>query len=144
MLPEAADMDVAEDASMLRKRTGRLAALLQRSAASSVCIISHKGYLRELERGPLGRPAASEFSNCEVRIYDIVLSDDGEMSATLRFCRGEPPSSLSITAAPCVVSAAENSMAHVSQVYDDLLPPCCTIPKVLTPSKLPAKEVCCF
>ena len=36
--------------------------LLQGTDADSVCIVTHKGFLRELERGPLGQPEASEFS----------------------------------------------------------------------------------
>ena len=33
----------------------------------------HKGYLRELERGPLGHSDAELFKNCELRVYRLIL-----------------------------------------------------------------------
>lgn len=36
-----------------------------------VAVVSHKGYLRELERGPLQQPDAKEFANCEIRVYRV-------------------------------------------------------------------------
>lgn len=33
----------------------------------------HKGYLRELERGPLGYSDAQLFKNCELRVYRLIL-----------------------------------------------------------------------
>jgi len=80
---------VVEDVAMLRRRTAHLVDVLQACSEESICLITHKGYLRELERGPLGRPEATEFSNCEVRIYDIILPGDGTMVASLRHCNGE-------------------------------------------------------
>jgi len=82
---------VVEDVAMLRRRTGQLAAVLRGSSAETICIITHKGYLRELERGPLGRPDATEFTNCEVRVYDVELPIDGTMVASLQYCQGETP-----------------------------------------------------
>ena len=41
---------------------------------SGFCSITgHKGYLRELERGPLGHSDAELFQNCELRVYRLVL-----------------------------------------------------------------------
>ncbi|CAJ1442477.1 unnamed protein product [Effrenium voratum] len=58
-----------EDKSELRCRTALLEALLREQADSSLAVVTHKGYLRELERGPLQNPEAKEFGNCEVRVY---------------------------------------------------------------------------
>lgn len=73
-----------EEKFMLRKRTAGLGKLLQGTDADSVCIVTHKGFLRELERGPLGQPQASEFSNCEVRVYDVCVCDGEILRAELR------------------------------------------------------------
>lgn len=78
-----------EDAPALRRRTEQLAALLHARPEECVCVVGHKGYLRELERGPLGRPGAEEFGTCEVRVYDVFLPGDGTMVAMLRYCKGE-------------------------------------------------------
>lgn len=49
--------------------------LLQGTDADSVCIVTHKGFLRELERGPLGQPEASEFSTyADFRHFQSVVS----------------------------------------------------------------------
>mmetsp|Transcript_2586 Transcript_2586/g.6219 ORF Transcript_2586/g.6219 Transcript_2586/m.6219 type:complete len:300 (-) Transcript_2586:56-955(-) len=68
-----------EEKPMLRKRTAGLGRLLQDASAESVCLVTHKAFLRELERGPFGRPAASEFGNCEVRVYDVLINADGDI-----------------------------------------------------------------
>lgn len=78
-----------EDAPALRRRTEQLIDELRDRPEESVCVIGHKGYLRELERGPLGRPAAKEFDTCEVRVYDVLLNGDGTMVAMLRYCKEE-------------------------------------------------------
>mmetsp|Transcript_8259 Transcript_8259/g.23667 ORF Transcript_8259/g.23667 Transcript_8259/m.23667 type:complete len:326 (-) Transcript_8259:106-1083(-) len=39
--------------------------------ASVVGLVSHKGFLREFERGALGHPEATEFGNAEVRVYQL-------------------------------------------------------------------------
>jgi broad specificity phosphatase PhoE len=76
-----------EDASMLRRRTSQLAELLETVSEETVCLVSHKGYLRELERGPLQKPDAPEFANCEVRVYDIQMDGKGGIdSASLCYC----------------------------------------------------------
>jgi len=73
-----------EEKFMLRKRTAGLGKLLQGTDADSVCIVTHKGFLRELERGPLGQPEASEFSNCEVRVYSVCVCHGEILQAELR------------------------------------------------------------
>eukprot|EP00529_Nitzschia_sp_RCC80_P023128 CAMPEP_0113453466 /NCGR_PEP_ID=MMETSP0014_2-20120614/7370_1 /TAXON_ID=2857 /ORGANISM="Nitzschia sp." /LENGTH=476 /DNA_ID=CAMNT_0000344857 /DNA_START=282 /DNA_END=1712 /DNA_ORIENTATION=- /assembly_acc=CAM_ASM_000159 len=69
-----ADQWKEEDKAELRRRTGRIAELLAESESTSVAVVTHKGYLRELERGPLGNPDAKEFKNAEIRIYKITFS----------------------------------------------------------------------
>merc|ERR1712139_743188 len=78
-----------EDAAMLRRRTEGFAQMLDASSEQSICFVTHKAYLRELERGLLGRPSATEFGNCEVRVYSIALLGDGAMVANLISCKGE-------------------------------------------------------
>merc|ERR1719221_217117 len=51
----------------------------------AVAIVTHKGFLRELERGPLGQPEASEFANGEVRMYEVTWDENG-MPATPATC----------------------------------------------------------
>ena len=62
-----------EDKSMLRERTKKLFDLLAETNSRSICLIGHKGYLRELERGPLGYVDSELFQNCEVRVYRLEL-----------------------------------------------------------------------
>jgi broad specificity phosphatase PhoE len=76
-----------EDAPMLRERALQLATLLESVPEEIICVVSHKGYLRELERGLLQKPDAGEFGNCEVRVYDVGLDGNGGVnSATLCCC----------------------------------------------------------
>lgn len=63
-----------EDKETLRLRTQQLFRLLDEP---SVAVVTHKGYLRELERGPLGQTDAEEFENGEIRVYRIQLDVDG-------------------------------------------------------------------
>lgn len=62
-----------EEKDMLRERTKKLFEMLAESNSRSICLIGHKGYLRELERGPLGKADARLFTNCEVRVYRLHL-----------------------------------------------------------------------
>ena len=67
-----------EDRAALRLRTSRLVDLLldlpEAGGGHQVLgVVTHKGFLRELERGPLGQPDATEFGNCEVRAYSLTL-----------------------------------------------------------------------
>ncbi|KAL7483025.1 hypothetical protein ACHAW6_008671 [Cyclotella cf. meneghiniana] len=63
-----------EDNEMLRERTKKLFDLLAETDSRSICLVGHKGYLRELERGPLGHSDAEIFQNCEVRVYRLLLN----------------------------------------------------------------------
>jgi len=66
-----------EDKEELRKRTERLFVLLGETDHNSVAVVTHKGYLRELERGPLGQTDAKLFQNCEIRAYRVTVSMAG-------------------------------------------------------------------
>lgn len=75
---------VVENKEDVRERSKHLGELLKRFAGDqAVAVVTHKGYLRELERGPLGRPQASEFGNGEVRVYELSLSGDGMLISKL-------------------------------------------------------------
>jgi len=63
-----------ENKEALCKRTERLFGLLGETQDSSVAVVTHKGYLRELEKGPLGQVHVQEFDNCEIRVYKVILS----------------------------------------------------------------------
>lgn len=110
---------LVEDVTMLRRRAGKLAKVLYGCSEETICIIAHKGYLRELERGPFERPAATEFGNCEVRVYHIKLPGDGTMAASLHYCKGvtspepEPPCrevAVHLTKSSEIDSSAKGSM----------------------------------
>jgi len=69
-----------ENKSMLRERTRQLFRLLAEcpSNRKSIAVVTHKAYLRELERGPFGDPGAVEFKNGEIRAYKIRLHPETE------------------------------------------------------------------
>jgi len=46
--------------------------------------VTHKGFLRELERGSLGQEHAVEFGNCELRVYEVHWKSDGEVEPNAR------------------------------------------------------------
>jgi len=48
---------------------------------SSMAIVGHKGWLRELEHGALGHPDTMEFENCEVRAYEVRWTPSGQVLA---------------------------------------------------------------
>jgi len=77
-----------ETAADLRRRTAKIADILWNAEDCAVCVVSHKGYLRELERGPLGRPEAKEFRPGEIRIYEVWQDSDRGLGAVLRHCEG--------------------------------------------------------
>lgn len=70
-----------EDKVELRGRTALLESLMRDQADSSLAVVTHKGYLRELEHGPLQNLDAKEFGNCEVRVYQVTLPAEGGMMA---------------------------------------------------------------
>jgi hypothetical protein len=75
-----------EDKQMLRERTRKLLELIQEpnksnsssnnnsNAPNSIAVVTHKGYLRELERGTFGKPMAREFANGEIRVYRVQIA----------------------------------------------------------------------
>mmetsp|Transcript_12253 Transcript_12253/g.27786 ORF Transcript_12253/g.27786 Transcript_12253/m.27786 type:complete len:290 (-) Transcript_12253:95-964(-) len=89
---EEEDDDSFEDKEKLRQRTRTIARVLESVDDDCLCVITHKAFLRELERGPLSRPEAAEFDNCEVRVYHFEVQPDSTISASLRFCRERSPS----------------------------------------------------
>lgn len=70
-----------EDKVELRGRTALLESLMRDQADSSLAVVTHKGYLRELEHGPLQNLDAKEFGNCEVRVYQVTLPAEGGIMA---------------------------------------------------------------
>lgn len=85
-------VDGIEDAMQLRVRTQAFIQTLAELEDETVALVTHKGFLRELERGPFGNPDATEFDNCEVRVYDIALPrGGGPPLAELRYRRGKVP-----------------------------------------------------
>lgn len=69
-----------EGKPMLRKRTEELFDLLAETDHRAVAVVTHKAYLRELERGPFGIDGSPEFGNGEVRIYEVTISrSEGEL-----------------------------------------------------------------
>mmetsp|Transcript_49962 Transcript_49962/g.142977 ORF Transcript_49962/g.142977 Transcript_49962/m.142977 type:complete len:385 (-) Transcript_49962:15-1169(-) len=82
-------VDQLEDAKKLRLRTARLADLLSGTEDRAVCVVTHKGYLRELERGCLGAPEATEFGTGEVRAYEVLVGPSGE-SGEAQLLSAEP------------------------------------------------------
>ena len=72
---------IEENKAELRERTRKLLALLDEA---SIAVVTHKGYLRELERGTLGQPNAKEFTNGEIRVYRIHLGANQELAKATR------------------------------------------------------------
>jgi broad specificity phosphatase PhoE len=65
--------EVVEDEAKLRERTFKVFKLLLESEHDSIALVTHKGYLRTLERGHLHQPNARQFQNCEVRVYQATI-----------------------------------------------------------------------
>ena len=65
---------VVEDKHQLRERTRKLFDLIAESNHDVIAVVTHKGFLRELERGPFAQVDATEFKNCEVRVYSAAFS----------------------------------------------------------------------
>jgi broad specificity phosphatase PhoE len=72
----------------LRRRTAKIGELLWNAEDGAVCVVSHKGFLRELEREELGRPEAKEFRPAEIRVYEVWQDSDRGLGAVLRHCEG--------------------------------------------------------
>jgi hypothetical protein len=65
-----------EEKNMLRERTQFLFPLLLEAPkkSTSIAVVTHKGYLRELEQGQFGIEDSPLYSNGEVRVYEIKIS----------------------------------------------------------------------
>eukprot|EP00929_Paragymnodinium_shiwhaense_P058222 TRINITY_DN29153_c0_g1_i1.p1 TRINITY_DN29153_c0_g1~~TRINITY_DN29153_c0_g1_i1.p1 ORF type:complete len:318 (-),score=62.55 TRINITY_DN29153_c0_g1_i1:170-1123(-) len=84
---------IFEDSKALRQRTIKLTNYLQSMEDDSICLVTHKALLRELERGPLAREGATEAGNCEVRVYKFTVDktdSNAAMSAELVHSRDSP------------------------------------------------------
>lgn len=73
MGPRTLSDPAEEDKASLRLRTQKLLGLLDEP---SIAVVTHKGYLRELERGTLGQADAEEFDNGEIRVYRLFLKSN--------------------------------------------------------------------
>jgi broad specificity phosphatase PhoE len=65
---------VRESKEMLRERANEMFDLLMECEHRHVLVMSHKGFLRELERGLLEMPESPLFENCELRVYRVVFT----------------------------------------------------------------------
>ena len=74
LMSSAPTVNAAEDSSKLRERTKLLFDMLLEHEDTSVAVVSHKAYLRELERGQFGITDSPLFGNCEVRVYEVQIS----------------------------------------------------------------------
>mmetsp|Transcript_10454 Transcript_10454/g.26342 ORF Transcript_10454/g.26342 Transcript_10454/m.26342 type:complete len:365 (+) Transcript_10454:190-1284(+) len=74
--PECAsdEAKVRESKEMLRERANDMFDLLMECKHRHVLVVSHKGFLRELERGLLEMPESPLFENCELRVYRLVFT----------------------------------------------------------------------
>ena len=68
------ELAVEESKTQLRERAGQLFDVLMEMTHRHVLIVSHKGYLREMERGLLGLTDSPLFDNAEVRVYRVVFT----------------------------------------------------------------------
>lgn len=68
-----ADVEL-EDESCVQRRSLQVFKMLEESRSDSIAIVTHKGFLRALERGCFGISDSKEFKNCEVRVYRIQLT----------------------------------------------------------------------
>ena len=65
---------VRESKEMLRERANDMFDLLMECEHRHVLVVSHKGFLRELERGLLEMPESPLFGNCELRVYRLIFT----------------------------------------------------------------------
>jgi broad specificity phosphatase PhoE len=74
LMSSAPTLNASEDSTKLRERTKLLFDMLLESEDTSIAVVSHKGYLRELERGQFGLMDSPLYRNCEVRVYEVKIS----------------------------------------------------------------------
>eukprot|EP00536_Pseudo-nitzschia_multiseries_P012560 jgi/Psemu1/290374/fgenesh1_pg.485_\ len=68
------EIHVRESKEMLRERASEMFDLLMECNHRHVLVVSHKGFLRELERGLFEMPESPLFDNCEMRVYRVVFT----------------------------------------------------------------------
>lgn len=68
------ETQVRESKEMLRERANGFFDLLLEMEHRHVLVVSHKGFLRELERGLLQMPNSPLFGNCELRVYRVIFT----------------------------------------------------------------------
>ena len=68
------EADARESKEMLRERASKLFDLLMEAEHRHVMIVSHKGYLREVERGLFGLTDSPLFGNAELRVYRVIFT----------------------------------------------------------------------
>lgn len=68
------EAQVRESKEMLRERASHMFDLLMEMEHRHVMVVSHKGFLRELERGLLEIPDSPLFGNCELRVYRVIFT----------------------------------------------------------------------
>ena len=74
--PQKADDEetVRESKEMLRDRASHMFNLLMEMEHRHILVVSHKGFLRELERGLLEITDSPLFGNCELRVYRVIFT----------------------------------------------------------------------
>lgn len=65
-----------EDNARLSLRTRTLFQMMLSSPHSTIAVVTHKGYLRALERSALGQIDSPEYGNAEARVYRITLDTE--------------------------------------------------------------------
>jgi len=63
-----------ESKRMLRERANKMFDLLMELEHRHIIVVSHKGFLRELERGLFQIPDSPLFGNCELRVYRVCFT----------------------------------------------------------------------
>lgn len=80
----ARSFPTVESKTELRRRAREAMNKLFLDKHKSMAVVSHKGFLRELEGGLFGVPDSAEFQNCEIRVYTICRDGCGDVIATCR------------------------------------------------------------
>lgn len=104
---ESGDSVKTEQKADVRERSQKMLDVLLSSYSpqhDAIAIVTHKGWLREFERGPLRRPQAEEFGNLECRVFRIEVGTAADGSrhgrderAVLSVTRAYPPEGSSET-----------------------------------------------
>jgi bisphosphoglycerate-dependent phosphoglycerate mutase len=76
--------DKEEDLMMLRDRTKKLFDLLAASEHEFVGVVSHKGYLRELERSTFSQSNVKEFENCQIKVYKVRFTQSNKVVEVIK------------------------------------------------------------